>query len=304
MIQRLYYIYITYFIIPFLPYLRRRSAITRRRILLLPSEQTPRIPGPRRHRSSAIGLLLVLVHDAADDLALDALLDGAEVVVLHEEGEEDEGRAEDDGDGEQDVHGLLVAPVDGDAGGRARRVGGVVAGLGDVAEDGVGLGGGVGGQVLRQLIGHELGPDGAGDGGADGPADLDHHEEHGRRGGHLLVARRGLDAELRRHVQHAAADAHRDLRAHEGPHRRVLRAVPDHEPHAQEVDQRARRHEVLVVARVLDHERDDDRGHRRCEGEGLRDVARGRDRLALHDEEVRVEIGLDREVEDNCVVFG
>lgn len=250
------------------------------------------LPAPVRARTHA--------HVATDDLALDALVDGVELVVPHEEREQHERRAERDGDGQQDLHGLLVAPVDGHARGRAGGVHGVVARDGDVAEDVVRLSGAdVRGEVSSQLGGDELGPDGARDGGAHGAADLDDGEEDGGGGGDLLVARGGLHAELGGHDEHAAADAHGDLRAHEGAHGRVHGAVADHEPDAEQVDERARRHEVLVAPRVLDQQRHGDGRHRRREGEGLRDVPGCGDRLPLHDEEVRVEVGLDREVENN-----
>lgn len=68
----------------------------------------------------------------------------------------------------------------------------------------------------------------------------------------MLVRAARLHAELRGDVEHAAAEADRDLRADDLADGGVFDAVPDHEADAHEVDEGAGDDEVLVVAGVLD----------------------------------------------------
>ena len=76
---------------------------------------------------------------------------------------------------------------------------------------------------------------------------------------------------------------------------------PDHQPETGDVEAGSEDDEVLVVLRVLDGQRHEDRGDGRREVEDLRDVSRRGDGLVVHDQQVRVEVWEDGEVEGHEV---
>ena len=78
-----------------------------------------------------------------------------------------------------------------------------------------------------------------------------------------------------------------------------MRAVPDHDTNADEVDTGAEDDEVFVMVGVFDDEADDDGGYGGGEGESLGYVSGCGDRGAVHDLEIGVEVGLDGGVEDS-----
>ncbi len=156
----------------------------------------------------------------------------------------------------------MVGAVDGDS---LRRTHGIPRGHREHAEDVHGLVLRVGREVQGEF-GRDVGrPHGARDGRTDGSADADDGEEDGGDGGHILVAGGGLHSQLRRHVEHASADADCDLSPDDLAGRAAFGSVTDHESDPQEVDTSSGGDVVFVVFGVLDDQRNHNGRHGRGE---------------------------------------
>lgn len=94
-----------------------------------------------------------------------------------------------------------------------------------------------------------------------------------------------------------ASDSKKHLASDQDRSGDALSSILSHTAKANDVYDGACRDEMLVPLSVHDDEGNDDGGDGRCEGEGLRDASGGTDRLALHDQEVRIEVRVDGQVE-------
>ena len=265
-----------------------------------PPSPPPHPPSPRRLlRPHLTGRLRPTPLRAPNDQPLHRLLHLIELIILQEERKWQNGRTRTQRANQQIPHRLLIRLVNRQPHGTLRRIQGVIPRDQDAGVDGRVRD--VGREVLLQFRGHVRGPDSAANGRADRAADLEDGQPDGRRGGDLLVGGRGLDAELDGDVEEAAADADGDLGADDGGGAGVCAAVGEHEAHAEQVDAGAEGDVVLVVGGVLDEEGDDEGGDGGGEAEDARDIAGCDDGFALHDDEVRVEVGEDGEVECHWV---
>lgn len=109
-----------------------------------------------------------------------------------------------------------------------------------------------------------------------------------------------LNTHLGRTDEHTAADTDDGCGGNQRRGRCALDTVEDHRDEAKEVDASTAGDEELVVLRVLDQEGDAEGGDGCCKCPHLYNATRIGDGLALHNEQVRLEVGVYREVVGHC----
>ena len=219
-----------------------------------------------RHHPSARGRPNQLAHRQTPRRTRSSYL--VQSVILERHGQREQRCTDADGDHQEEVHRLLVCSIDRPPFERAGREG---AGHGQTPVD-------VHGPILRlvrqvspKLRGDVGRPDRSRDGRTHRSTGFEKSQEDGRRSRHFLVARRGLDPELRRQGQHAAADPHGDLRADDLFGRAMLGPISNQEANGQQIDADPADHKVLVMRRPSDHDRRHHRRDRRRERKHLGD---------------------------------
>ena len=172
-----------------------------------------------------------------------------EFIVHHRQTERDEREGNDEGQGQQPVHRLLIGPVDGNTRRRAHLV---LQSLGQLAENLIGLGLGLVGQVLEQLSRNETGPHRTRNSCTHGTTHLHRGEKHGRRGSNFLVTGRGLNTELHRHIEQPTAAADHDLRAQNLEVRGTFTPAQEHQCQSSHVDGASDGDEDSVALGIFD----------------------------------------------------